>query len=86
MFLSSLSYLNDNGGTDPNTPIGDQGAALIIADIQDTRQMLSDMGLNIKVGNADAGSFFNTKVLQSVDYGVSLLYSNNSLFARSLGF
>lgn len=34
--------------------------------------MLSSMGLgNIQVGNAEAGSYFNTEVLQSVNYGMS---------------
>lgn len=66
------SYLNDNGGTVPDSSIGDQGAALLIADIQDTRSMLSGLSLSTtpQVGTSDAGSYFNTHVLQAVDYGV----------------
>ncbi len=67
-FLSS--YLNANGATDPNSSVGDQGAALLIADIQDTRSMLSSLGVSIPVGTSDAGAYFNSKVLAAVDYGV----------------
>jgi hypothetical protein len=43
-----------------------------LADIQDTKQMLTDMNLDkhIPVGNSDAGSFFSTEVLTAVEYGV----------------
>ena len=64
------SYLNDNGGTDPNDSVGNAGAKLLIADIDDTKQMLSDLGVDLPVGNSDAGSYFNDQVLESVDYGV----------------
>jgi hypothetical protein len=49
------------------------GAAILTANIADTRQMLSGLNINktILVGNSDAGSFFNNKVLEAVDYGVS---------------
>lgn len=49
------------------------GAAILIANIADTRQMLSGLNLNktILVGNSDAGSYFNNEVLAAVDYGVS---------------
>lgn len=49
------------------------GAAILTANIADTRQMLSGLNLNktILVGNSDAGSYFNTEVLEAVDYGVS---------------
>ena len=50
------------------------GADILIEDIQDTRQMLADMGLTgkVQVGNSDAGFYFNTKVLEAIDYGVNL--------------
>jgi hypothetical protein len=50
------------------------GAALLIADIDDTRQMLQSMNLpkNIPVGNSDAGAYFNNLVLGAIDYGVIL--------------
>lgn len=44
---------------------------MLVADISDTRSMLSSIGMgSLPVGNADAGSYFNTEVLQAVDYGV----------------
>ncbi|KAG5730946.1 putative glucan endo-1,3-beta-glucosidase btgC, partial [Termitomyces sp. T112] len=68
-----LNYLTANGGaqTPPNSPTGDTGAAILIANIKDTRDMISSMQLSIPVGTADAGSYFNTKVLEAVDYGMA---------------
>jgi len=67
-----LNYLNDNGGgSDPNSAIGNTGADLLIVNITDTRNLLSSLGLSIPVGNSDAGSYFNTKVLEAVDYGMA---------------
>ena len=55
-----------------NGPVGDQGAAILVPDIEDTRAMLQGMNLNknIPVGTSDAGAYFNNKVLAAVDYGV----------------
>lgn len=49
-----------------------KGAAILKADIEDTRTMLAGLGLskNIPVGNSDAGSFFSNEILGSIDYGV----------------
>lgn len=72
--LQWLSYLNDNnGGADANSGVGNAGAKILIADIQDTRDMLKGLSLSktIPVGTSDAGSYFNTQVLEAVDYGVS---------------
>lgn len=33
--------------------------------------MLSDLNVDLKIGNADAGSYFNDLVLESVDYGMA---------------
>ncbi|KAJ3548209.1 hypothetical protein NM688_g5326 [Phlebia brevispora] len=69
-----LNYLTANGGGDePNGPIGNAGAELLIPNITDTRQMLASLNLpkTLPVGTADAGSFFNNEVLQQVDYGMS---------------
>ncbi|KAJ3997684.1 glycoside hydrolase family 17 protein [Lentinula boryana] len=68
-----LNYLDANGATDPNSAVGDQGAAILIADINDTRSTLSEMNLSktLPVGNSDAGSYFNTQVLEAVDYGMA---------------
>ncbi|KAJ7639071.1 glycoside hydrolase [Roridomyces roridus] len=68
-----LDYLSDNGGStlDPNGPVGNQGAALLLPNITDTINMVKGMGLNIPVGNSDAGSYFNNEVLAAVDYGMA---------------
>lgn len=58
---------------------------MLIADIQDTRNMLAGMNLakTLPVGNADAGSYFNNKVLAAVDYGVRL---PSSIFSFGLAY
>ncbi|KAI9567364.1 glycoside hydrolase family 17 protein [Boletus coccyginus] len=68
-----LDYITEAGQTDPNGSAGNQAAAMLIAWIQDTRNMLSslNLGKTIPVGNSDAGSYFNTQVLEAVDYGLS---------------
>jgi len=68
-----LDYLNANGATDPNSAVGNQGAALLIANIQDTQSTISAMKLSkhIPVGNSDAGAYFNTKVLAAIEYGMA---------------
>jgi hypothetical protein len=50
------------------------GAAILKANIDDTRQMIAGLQLskNIPIGNSDAGSYFNTAVLSDVDYGVRI--------------
>ncbi|GAW02264.1 glycoside hydrolase family 17 protein [Lentinula edodes] len=66
-----LDYLDANGATDPNGSVGNQGAAILTPLIDDTKSMLQSLGVTLKVGNADAGSFFNDKVLADVDYGMA---------------
>lgn len=77
-----LNYLNANGGTEPNSAVGNQGAALLRADIDDTRSMLTAMSLpkHIPVGTSDAGYYFNTLVLEDIEYGVRCP-SNNPLLS-----
>lgn len=70
------SYLNDNDDSndpDPDGAIGQQGAQILIQDITDTRQMVTGLSLpkTLTIGTAEAGSFFNTEVLESVDFGMS---------------
>jgi hypothetical protein len=47
--------------------------------------MLASMGLTgvIPVGNADAGAYFNTLVLEAVDYGVRLFCSCHSYLSET---
>ncbi|KAI0044169.1 glycoside hydrolase family 17 protein [Auriscalpium vulgare] len=68
-----LNYLNANGAQDPNSAVGNTGAQLLIADIQDTVSAIQALNLNkhIPVGTADAGAYFNTEVLSAVEYGMS---------------
>lgn len=70
-----LNYVGAEG--DPNGATGDLGAAILLQDIADTRQMLKDIGVDgqIPVGNSDAGSYFNTKVLSAVDYGLANVHA-----------
>ena len=88
-FLIACSWLTENGGGDnPNSAIGNQGADLLIANITDTRNWLKTMGLSLPVGNSDAGSYFNNKVLEAVDYGVCsgfiAIYSHLLTFIRQM--
>ncbi|KAI6108021.1 glycoside hydrolase family 17 protein [Pisolithus sp. B1] len=66
-----LDYITQAGQTDPNGSAGNEAAAMLIPWINDTRSMLSEMGLNLPVGTADAGSYFNNEVLAVVDYGMA---------------
>jgi hypothetical protein len=69
----SYSYLNSHGGgSTANSPVGDEGADLLLVNITDTRNLLKSLGLSVPVGNSDAGSYFNTKVMEAIDYGVCL--------------
>jgi len=68
-----LNYLTERGASDPNSAVGNTGAAILIANIDDTRSALAELSLpkTIPVGNSDAGSYFNTLVLEAVDYGLA---------------
>jgi exo-beta-1,3-glucanase (GH17 family) len=68
-----LNYLTAHHTQDPNSDVGNTGAATLIANIQDAQSMLSslNLGKTIPIGNSDAGSFFNTKVLEAVSYGLA---------------
>jgi exo-beta-1,3-glucanase (GH17 family) len=66
-----LNYLEANGGTDPNSAVGNAGAQLLITNITDTRNMLKQLNVDLPVGTSDAGSYFNTEVLEAVDFGMS---------------
>ncbi|KAJ7283975.1 glycoside hydrolase [Mycena rebaudengoi] len=72
-----LNYLTANGGPqlDPNGDVGKAGAALLLSNITDTISMVKELGLNIPIGNSDAGSYFNTQVLSAVSYGLSNVHA-----------
>lgn len=72
--LAIYSYLSAHGGGDePNGAVGEAGAALLLPNITDTRQMIEglNLGKTIPVGTADAGSYFSNTILENVDYGMS---------------
>jgi len=70
-----LNYLTANGATDPNSATGNQGAELLIADINDTRTNITSLNLSraVPIGTSDAGSYFNNEVLGAVDYAVCFI-------------
>ncbi|KAI1796969.1 glycoside hydrolase superfamily [Ganoderma leucocontextum] len=72
-----LNYLNANGATDPNSAVGNTGAQLLISNITDTRTAVQALGLSktLPIGTADAGAYFNTEVLEAVDYGMSNIHA-----------
>ncbi|KAG5342314.1 hypothetical protein C0989_003444 [Termitomyces sp. Mn162] len=59
-----LNYISEKQESDPNSAIGNEGAAMLIAYIEDTRNMLAGLSLpkTMPLGNSDAGSYFNTKL------------------------
>lgn len=72
-----LNWVTEHNTQDPNSDIGKQGSAILLATIQDTKSMLEGMGLkkHIPVGNSDAGSYFSTEILQNVEYGLSNVHA-----------
>jgi len=83
-----LNYVTGHGTQDANSAIADEGAAILIANIADTRSDLASLNLpkTIPVGNSDAGSYFNTKVLEAIDYGLSNVhawFANTTIDAAS---
>ena len=70
-----FSYIGAHGGgDDPNSAVGDAGAALLNANITDMKNQISNLGLTIPVGTSDAGAYFNNEVLENVDFAVRLPY------------
>lgn len=65
------------GVQDPDSAVANVGAAVLLEDVEDFRSSLDALSLSktLKVGNAEAGSFFNTKVLAAVDYGMSNVHA-----------
>ncbi|KAI0707189.1 glycoside hydrolase [Earliella scabrosa] len=72
-----LNWLGANDAEDPNSAIGNVGAQMLLSNITDTRNAIAALNLDktIPIGTADAGSFFNTQVLQSVDFGMSNIHA-----------
>jgi len=64
-----LNYILENKATNANGTVGLAASALLKAKITDIRQMLASMSINLPVGTADAGSYFNNDLLGAVDFG-----------------
>lgn len=58
------------GATDATGPVGVAAAEFLKTKITDVRSMLSGMSLSktIPVGTSDAGSYFNTDIVEACDY------------------
>ena len=66
-----FSYIGAHGGgDDPNSAIGNEGAALLNANISDMKTQIKNLGLSVPVGTSDAGAYFNNEVLANVDFAV----------------
>ena len=50
---------------------------MLLSNITDTRNAVTALGLDktIPIGTADAGSYFNTELLQNVDFGMSNIHA-----------
>ncbi|KAI0787490.1 glycoside hydrolase [Fomes fomentarius] len=74
-----LNWLGTNNAGDlgPNSDIGNQGAQMLLTNITDTRNAIAALNLDktLPIGTADAGSFFNTELLQQVDFGMSNIHA-----------
>ncbi|KAL1739825.1 glycoside hydrolase family 17 protein, partial [Schizophyllum fasciatum] len=66
-----LNYVESQGTDDVTGTVGTTAAEMLVANITDTRSMLSDIGVSLSVGTADAGAYFNEKLLSKVDYGMA---------------
>ncbi|KIM46320.1 glycoside hydrolase family 17 protein [Hebeloma cylindrosporum] len=83
-----LNYVVGHNSNDANSAIADEGAAILTANIADTRSMLASLNLPkaIPVGNSDAGSYFNKQVMLAIDYGLSNVhawFANTTIDAAS---
>jgi exo-beta-1,3-glucanase (GH17 family) len=68
-----LDYLTAAGASDPNGAVGAQGAALLIPNITDMQNTIKSLNLqkHLPVGTSDAGAYFNTQVLEAVEFGMA---------------
>ncbi|KAG8800996.1 hypothetical protein FRC18_007905, partial [Serendipita sp. 400] len=73
-----LNYITKYGGegATATSTVGTQASTLLRAKITDTRDMLKELGHpNLPVGSADAGSYFNTALMRSIDFGLSNIHA-----------
>jgi len=70
-----LNYITDHGAANANGTVGLAASALLKTKITDMRQLLASMSINLPVGTADAGSYFNNDLLSAVDFGMSNVHA-----------
>ncbi len=68
-----LNYVLEHQASDATGAVGLAASALLKTKIADIRQMLTSMSINLPVGTADAGSYFNTDLLGAVDFGCAFI-------------
>ncbi|KAL5634135.1 hypothetical protein ACGC1H_006086 [Rhizoctonia solani] len=68
-----LNSVTAAGESDATGTAGLNAAANLTTKVQDTRTMLSGMSLSktLPVGTSDAGAYFNTPILEAIDYGLA---------------
>lgn len=66
-----LNAVTDANTDDPNGSAGNAAGEKLVAWIKDTKSMLSDLGVDIPVGNSDAAYYFNKLVMADMDYGLA---------------
>ncbi len=59
--------------TNVNSTVGLVASAILKAKIADIRQMLKSMNVDLPVGTADAGGYFNNDLLGAVDFGCAFI-------------
>lgn len=71
-----LNNLTAVQSTDPNSATGLAAADFLKLKIADVQSMLSSLSLSktIPVGYADAGGYFNTDILEAVDYAMANIH------------
>ena len=76
MIIHSSTACQNVSSTNPNDTVGIQAAQLLKTKVDDVRSMLSNMSLSkkIPVGTSDAGSYFNTVILEAVDYAMANIH------------
>jgi len=75
-FMLNYVTLHGGDGATVDGAVGLAASTILKEKIADTRQMLSDLGhANVPVGSADAGSYFNTDLMKSIDFGLSNIHA-----------
>ena len=68
-----LNYITEHSATSANSTVGLTASGLLKVKIADIRTMIAGMSINLPVGTADAGSYFNNDLLSAVDFGCAFI-------------